>query len=135
MGSSPQFNARIEARNGVAWVALSGELDLVSAPVLKEHLTQFEHDGFSAIMLDLRDLTFIDSQGLHALLRASDRAKMNGHRLILVGASPEARHLFELTKTQFLLDEEEAVSMFGQFTRGKLRGVGQTDVSDVDADV
>jgi hypothetical protein len=40
--------------------------------------------------------------------------------LILIGASPSTRPLFAMTETEFLLDEQEAVTLLGQFTaRGR----------------
>jgi hypothetical protein len=39
------------------------------------------------VLLDLRDLTFVDSTGLRTFLNAQRRAKDNGHRLALIGAS------------------------------------------------
>ena len=88
MGFAPQFSSRIETRNGVASIALSGELDVTTAPILEEHLEQFEGAGVSAILIDLRELTFLDRSAMQAFLAARGRANENGHRLILVGASP-----------------------------------------------
>lgn len=116
MGSAPQFEARTEARNGVARIAMAGELDLATAPILTEELAVVEQDGAGVIMLDLRDVSFVDSSGLHVFLQAHQRASSNGHRLILIGASPSIRRLFAMTNTEFLLDEQEAVSLLGQFT-------------------
>jgi anti-anti-sigma factor len=109
MGSGAPFTAQVKSHNGVARIALSGELDLASAPILTEHLTRFEQDGVTVIMLDLQDLTFIDVSGIHAFLQARDRANSNGHRLLLVGAPPSARRLFDLTGTASLLDEQTTV--------------------------
>jgi ABC-type transporter Mla MlaB component len=47
---------------------LIGELDLASAPALTEALTSIDGDG--QLTLDLSELTFIDSTGLHAILQA-----------------------------------------------------------------
>jgi anti-anti-sigma factor len=135
MGSAPLLTAHVESRNGVARIAVSGELDLSTVPALMEQLAHVEQDGVTAIMLDLRDLTFIDSSGLHALLQARDRAKTNGHRLIWVGAGPPARGLFEITGTQFLLDEHEAVGAMEQFTRSNADRPGDAEVAAVDGDV
>lgn len=121
MGPRPGFTAKAESSNGIARICLAGELDMWTAPVVTEELARFDQDGVIGIMLDLRDLTFIDSGGLHALLQAWDRSKTNGHRLILVGASGSARRLFELTGTQFLLDDQEAVTLLDQFTGSKAR--------------
>lgn len=118
MGFGPLLTTRIEVRNGVAAIALVGELDMGTVAVLEQQLAQYEGNGVKAIMLDLRDLTFIDSSGLRAFLAARNRSASNGHRLILLGASESARHLFEITGIQFLLDEQEAVGLLDLFTAG-----------------
>ena len=130
MGFAPQFIARIESRNGVARIALEGELDMATVPVLSDHLERFETDGVAGIMLDLRDVTFVDCSGLRIFLAARERSQANGHRFILVGASPGARRLFELTGTEFLLDEQDAVSLLERFTRNGADGAVKTAAPD-----
>jgi anti-anti-sigma factor len=123
MGSTPSFTTHVEARNGVARLALVGELDMGTAPAFLEQLTWVDQDGASAVMLDLRDVTFVDSTGLRAFLQAYERAKTRGYRLILVGANEHIRRLFALTRTDFLLGDEEAVTVLAQFTgQGRLDG-------------
>jgi anti-anti-sigma factor len=134
MGSVPPFTARIESRNGVARIALGGNLDSATVPTLEDHLAGFEHDGVAAIMLDLRDLAFIDSSGLQAILRARGRAQANGHRLLMVGAGVNARELIAITGTELLLEEQEAVSLLDQFTGGKARRAAQALAPDGGAD-
>ena len=129
MGSAPQLTVRVESNNGVARIALSGELDMASAPILQEQLTRSEQDDVKEIMVDLRDLSFLDSTGLHAFVRAKERAEANGRRFILVGTRASSRRMFELTQTQFLLDDEEAVNVMGRFTesaddRARQLGIG-----------
>ena len=114
MRSTPGFTSEIELRNDIARVALSGDLDVGTAPLLEEWLAPLEADGAAVIMLDLRDLMFIDSAGLGVLLQARRRAEANGHQLLVVGSSPRARRLFELTGTQFLIDEQ-AVGVLHRF--------------------
>ena len=107
MGLQPPFEARSQEKDGVVTIALSGELDMATAPMLSDNLAPFEGNGVSTIILDLQDLTFIDSTGMHVFLEARRRAMSNGHRLLLSGAGPAARRLFDLTGTQFLLGERE----------------------------
>jgi len=137
MGSGPQLSLETKSRNGVACVAVRGELDMATAPRLDECLAPVEDDGVSAIVLDLRDLTFIDSFGLRALLRARDRAKTNQHRLVLVGANASARRLFELTRTEFLLDDPDTADVLSRFVGSESRGTGEAlaAVLNVDARV
>jgi anti-anti-sigma factor len=134
MGSEPQFTAQINSRNGVASIALRGELDIATVPDLESHLAPFESDGVSAIVLDLRELTFIDSVALHSIIRSRERAKTNGKRLILVGARPPARRLFELTCTEYLLDDQDTVGVLNQFVGSETREAGQSLAADLNAD-
>jgi anti-anti-sigma regulatory factor len=67
----------------------------------------FEANGVSTIILDLQDLTFIDSTGMHAFLEARNRAMSNGQRLLVRGASPTAQRHIEIVGLQFLLDDPE----------------------------
>ena len=115
MGPTSHFRTELDSNNGVVRVALSGELDLASAPILEEALDAVVSDGFAGVMVDLRELTFIDSSGLHALLRARTGADTSGKGLILVGAPDAAQRLFELTGTQFLLADPKAVEILDRF--------------------
>ena len=135
MGSNPQFSADSDSRNGVASIALRGELDMATLPDFEGHLEPFESNGVSAIMLDLRELTFIDSTGLHALVRAKERANTNGKQLILVGARPSARRLFELTCTDRLLDDQDVFGVIKQFTGSRTSLIGETSKARLDAEV
>ena len=112
------FSVDVASQNGVAWFSLRGELDMSVVPLMNEPLATFEGDGVSSIVLDFRDLTFVDSSGLHAILAAWARAETNGHQLRVVGASKGVRRLFEVTGTEFLIDETGVVSALDQFTDG-----------------
>jgi anti-anti-sigma factor len=135
MGSSSSefFSVRSDLRNGVARVVVQGDLDLGAVPTLDERLTLLEQDGVKAIILDLRDLSFIDSTGLRALLAASSRAANDGHRLAIVGAPDSARRLFEITGTERILNEPEGLRLLERFTRsspGRPGGSPESDGSD-----
>ena len=129
MGSEPLFSTRIESRNGVASLVLAGELDIATVPILEEDLAPIEGNGFAAIVLDLRELTFLDGSAVHALLAAKQRGKANGHRLVVVGAGQASRRLFDLTNTQFLLDEG-GLDVLEQFTGDRTSRADRTGVAD-----
>ena len=57
-------------------VSLSGELDMAAAPEVENTIERAQ--GGSPIIVDLRELTFIDSTGIRALLRIYDAGK-DGH--------------------------------------------------------
>ena len=100
----------VQIRNGVALVAVSGELDMATTPALVDRLTHLERTDLESILLDLREVTFLDSSAIHAFVTAHDYARQNGHRFILVGASASARRLFELTGTERLLGARAAAA-------------------------
>ena len=108
------LSVRTDSRNGVAR-ALDGQLDISTRPVLERHLAPLESDGLATIVLDLRDLEFTDTMGIHAFLAARKRVTVSGRRLILIGATPVVRRVFELTKTEDLLDDDTGADVLGRF--------------------
>ena len=132
MGPASDLSLRIEARNGVVRIVVGGELDMASAPALAGSLEGAELGGIDAIILDLRDTRFIDSSGLRAILKASERAKSNGHQLAIVGVNPSARHLFESTGTEHLIDEQEFVTVLTRFTDGHIHRAPELSLDRVD---
>ena len=113
MGTVQALTTTIDARHGVTSVALSGELDMATVPVLNQQLGAAEQDGAKTIVLDLRELIFVDSSGLHALVGAYNRSELNGHRILLVGASRSLRRLCEMTGTEFLLATRDGSRLGG----------------------
>ena len=74
-------------------ITASGELDMASAPLLRDSIDRDSVDHAELIVLDLAGVSFIDSSGLHALMALHDDL---GERLRIV-ASPVCARLFELT--------------------------------------
>ena len=83
---------------------LAGELDMESADALKCKVAELRVPEVTEIVLDLRQVDFIDSSGLRVLLALRNDAEHNGHALTLVPPPPAARRLFELTGTVNLFD-------------------------------
>ena len=69
---------------GAVRIALRGELDLAHAYTFDEELRRVEESRPRCVVLDLRELSFLDSCGLARLLAARRRARRAGHRLLLV---------------------------------------------------
>jgi anti-sigma B factor antagonist len=84
------------ARFGAAWVHVAAELDIVTAPQLERTLRDAELRA-RLVVLDLRELTFMDSCGLHVITCAGIRAKRAGRRLVLVRGAVQVDRLFALS--------------------------------------
>jgi len=78
-------------------LALSGELDLVSAPALERAVEGQPQPDVELIVLDLRGLDFMDSTGLHAVLRTANATHDTGCRFALIRGPDQVHRLFELT--------------------------------------
>jgi anti-sigma B factor antagonist len=78
-------------------IALRGDLDLAHAYTFDEELRALEARQPASIVIDLRELKFLDSCGLARLLAARRRARRQGHRLVLVRGSAAVQRLFALT--------------------------------------
>jgi anti-anti-sigma factor len=81
----------------VTIVTTKGELDLASSPALEEELEQAWDSGAELLIIDLRELEFIDSTGLSLLIRAHQRAEGAGLRFGLVNGGPQVQRLLSLT--------------------------------------
>jgi anti-anti-sigma factor len=76
-----------------AGLKLAGELDLATVPQLKEALRDFAPTD--PVRLDLGELTFLDSTGLHAIL-ALARSRRGDGSVVLVDASPAVVRILEI---------------------------------------
>jgi anti-sigma B factor antagonist len=86
-----------ELGGGAVRIGLRGELDLAHAYTFDEELRRVEEARPPCVVLDLRELNFLDSCGLARLLAARRRARKAGHRLLLVKGPPAIQRLFALS--------------------------------------
>lgn len=99
-----------EREDGVAVVALAGEVDLYTAPDFKEELVRLIEAGRRAVVVDLSDTTFIDSTTLGVLISGVKRLRPNDGRLELVVTDRTIRKIFDITGLDrvFELHEERS---------------------------
>jgi anti-sigma B factor antagonist len=90
-----------------AWVQVAGELDLASAPELRRMLRESQQKA-RLVVLDLRELSFIDCAGLDVIVSAAKRARQSGARLVLVRGAADVDRVFTLTSTA---DDMEIVDL------------------------
>lgn len=75
---------------------LSGEMDIYSAPKLKEQAADLIKEGKSRLLLEMTELKYIDSSGLGVLVAAMTRAKENGGVLCLISPTRPVCRLLEI---------------------------------------
>lgn len=104
-----QFTCTLKAgERGRAVVRVAGELDIASAPQLDEAL---HRAGLRArlTVLDLRELTFMDSSGVRVIVRAAERAHRAKHRLTVLRGPSQIDRILTLTGAWNLLDTVDLV--------------------------
>jgi anti-sigma B factor antagonist len=78
-------------------VAVRGEIDLFTAPELKQKLTDAIEAGKIRIVVDLSDTTFLDSTALGVLIGAVKRLRTRDGALVIVNVDSNIAKTFEIT--------------------------------------
>jgi anti-sigma B factor antagonist len=107
---SAQDNFRVDVRNEDRAVvfAVEGELDLASSPTLEQAIDSVSEDDIDLLIVDLRELRFMDSTGLHALVKANKRAAEAGRKFAVVQGGAQIQRLLSLTGVGELLTVAES---------------------------
>jgi len=100
------FSVHPERVDGVYRLSVSGELDLATRDTLTDELKRAEASG-SAFLLDLTDLTFIDSTGIAVLVDAHRRSATDGRRFRILLVAGQVRDVLEMTGLMEVLDFKE----------------------------
>ena len=101
---------RLNASDDVAVVRLRGELDISSSTDLDRELQRLEQSTPPVVVLDLRELAFIDSTGLRLVLNADARARAGGWRLVMLRGPERVDRVFRVAlldrRLEFALPSE-----------------------------
>ena len=93
-----------------ACVSAIGEHDIASAPELERVLDEAQTQA-GLVVLDLHELEFIDTTGVHVVVEASRYARIAGHRLVVL-RGPQSRDVFDVAAT---IDDVD-IQRFGIWT-------------------
>lgn len=97
MSQIERFSSEQKDIGGTTLVEVHGELDCFTVPSLEDHMDTMLYDGHGPVVLDLRELRFMDVAGLRLAVRLEARAQLHGVDFsMLEGHGPAAR-VFQLT--------------------------------------
>jgi anti-sigma B factor antagonist len=85
------------AEGGVPVLAVTGEIDLSKAPDLRERIMHLASAGDDLAVVDLTEVTFLDSTALGVLVSGLKRMRSSGGDLRLVVNRPNLVKVFEIT--------------------------------------
>ena len=104
-GTARRFGVSTEpVESTVTLVTVMGEVDVGTAPEFEEELAKaVDHGLGDGLVIDLSNVTFIDSTGLNALVRALERQRLAGGTLALVSADSRVAMMLEVTRLDRVL--------------------------------
>ncbi len=91
--------------NGASCVKLTGEFDIAGRDLADEVLARA--NGAKKIVLDLSELEFIDSMGIHFVVTAHQAAEAEGCEFAIVRGGPQVDRIFELVGLSDVLPFED----------------------------
>jgi anti-sigma B factor antagonist len=94
----------VELTGETAVLAITGEVDMASAPGLRDQLQQLDARN---VVIDLSGVTFIDSTGLGVLVAALKRSREAGGHLVLRSPTRATRRVLDITGLSQLVAVED----------------------------
>lgn len=91
------FRVEVTERDGWTVVSATGEIDVATAPRLREQLIDLIGTGHHRLLVDLGWVDFIDSTGLGVLIGALKRVRSHDGELRLVIDDPRVLKVFDIT--------------------------------------
>ena len=99
----------VSERDGWSVLQVGGEIDVATAPRLREQLIKLVNDQRFMIVVDLGAVDFIDSTGLGVLIGALKRVRTHDGNLVLVCTEPRIVKVFEITGLNQVFDIHPSV--------------------------
>jgi anti-anti-sigma factor len=87
----------VSVSGSVRLFRLAGEFDMAGVDRFERSLSVDRTSQATTVVLDMRELTFIDSSGLRAVVMADQRVRADGGRLILVRGPARVNEVLEVT--------------------------------------
>jgi anti-sigma B factor antagonist len=94
--ASPSGPAPRQERSNV--LPLKGEIDLHVSPSVTASLNQIIEKKPERLVVDLSEVTYIDSAGLAALIEAMQKVEGYGGKFLLAGLQETVRSIFEISR-------------------------------------
>jgi anti-anti-sigma factor len=97
----------LDVAGTTAYLAVSGELDHISAELLATALDAAMTETTEEVVADLDHLVFCDAGGVGCFLDSAERLRSEGRSLHLKNAAPNVARVFRILQADFLIDNAE----------------------------
>lgn len=114
---SQEFGADVRERGGLPVIALHGDLDAGGEETLRRAYEESERLGADVVLLDFRDVVYINSTGIALIVGLLAEARKRHRSVMASGLSEHYREIFQVTRLADFMpmfaDEDQAVASLG----------------------
>ena len=111
---SARLEAAVKRVSGLPVVRVAGEIDIYTAPEFKSAINEAVSSGATDLVVDLTDVSYMDSSGFGTLLGAAKRLTPKGGSVNLVGCSKAIERMLKITRLDTIFrmfsDVDDAVA-------------------------
>jgi anti-sigma B factor antagonist len=107
------FHLLVEHSGAVATIAPHGELDIATLPEFKEAVASVRAAGVERLVVDLRQLAFLDSMSIEVLLTLHGELTAEGSELVVVRGPRAVNRLFEVMELDQVLSLVDEAPLAG----------------------
>ncbi len=111
MSNDSQVIQATEQLSDGVYVALTGEIDLSTSPMLRYELLELAKGAPPRLVVDLDGVPYMDSSGVATLVEAFQQQRKRSGRMILCGLQPKVRSIFEIARLDMvfeIMEDKEA---------------------------
>lgn len=109
-----RLETQIRDSGGLPIIAVAGEIDLYTAPMFKRALTQTIDGGHSDLLVDMTQVSYMDSSGFGTLLGVTKKVRPSGGSVNLIGCNEAIHRMLKITRLNTIFGifdtEDEAVT-------------------------
>jgi anti-sigma B factor antagonist len=98
-----QFEVTAERLGADGLILVQGELDIATLPELEEAVTRLRSQRLERLVIDLRELAFLDSMSIELLLRLHGELTAAGAELVIVRGPRAVNRIFDLMELERVL--------------------------------
>ena len=103
------FDISVVDKGGWSVVSVSGEVDVATAPRLREEIVKVVSEGSTRVLVDLESVDFLDSMGLGVLVGALKRVRSHDGEMAIVCTNDRLLRIFEITGLHQVFDLRSSV--------------------------
>src|SRR5689334_23190151 len=109
MSNPLRLDYEVRRVSGLPVLGVTGEIDIYTAPLFKQAVVNLVSEGNRDVIIDLSEVTFMDSSGFGTLLGATKRLRPMGGGLHLAAPNSTIQRMLRLTRLDSIMQIHETV--------------------------